>query len=142
MRKYQSHKVVEAARIIDVEKTGPYGMSPGPERHYRLDTRDLRYVDRWVPQPAGTNYEAEVGDYYVVYPDGYKSLSPAAAFEAGYTELGSLDDVGLFPGGFEDDPEAGDWEPEVESRDSQKRLVVTVQTEDGEHGMQMTIPVD
>jgi hypothetical protein len=27
----------------------------------------------------------EVGWYYVQYPDGYESFSPAAAFEEGYT---------------------------------------------------------
>lgn len=142
MRKYQSHKVVEAARIIDVEKTGPYGMSPGPERHYRLDTRDLRYVGRWVPQPAGTNYEAEVGDYFVRYADGYESLLSRAMFEELYDVLVEPD--GPFswqPAAFEDVDDDLLAE-EVESRDSQKRLVVTVQTEDGEHGMQMTIPVD
>ena len=29
----------------------------------------------------------EVGGYYVVYEDGYKSFSPAGAFESGYTPL-------------------------------------------------------
>jgi len=28
------------------------------------------------------------GDYYVVYEDGYKSISPAKAFEEGYTLIG------------------------------------------------------
>ena len=28
-----------------------------------------------------------VGGYYVVYEDGYKSFSPAGAFESGYTPL-------------------------------------------------------
>lgn len=27
------------------------------------------------------------GDYYVVYDDGYKSISPAKAFEAGYSRI-------------------------------------------------------
>ncbi len=29
--------------------------------------------------------KTEVGGYYVVYEDGYKSFSPAGAFESGYT---------------------------------------------------------
>ena len=29
----------------------------------------------------------EVGGYYVVYADGYRSFSPAKAFEGGYTKV-------------------------------------------------------
>jgi hypothetical protein len=36
----------------------------------------LEYLDKHSPQAGG---------YYVVYEDGYRSYSPAAAFEAGYT---------------------------------------------------------
>jgi len=32
-------------------------------------------------------HRPEVGGYYVVYKDGYKSYSPAKAFEEGYTRL-------------------------------------------------------
>ena len=32
-------------------------------------------------------HKPEVGGYYVVYEDGYKSFSPAGAFESGYTLL-------------------------------------------------------
>ena len=32
-------------------------------------------------------HKPEVGGYYVVYEDGYKSFSPAGAFESGYTPL-------------------------------------------------------
>ena len=32
-------------------------------------------------------HKPEVGGYYVVYEDGYKSFSPAGAFESGYTRL-------------------------------------------------------
>jgi hypothetical protein len=32
-------------------------------------------------------HKPEVGGYYVVYDDGYKSFSPAKAFEDGYTRL-------------------------------------------------------
>ena len=32
-------------------------------------------------------HKLEVGGYYVVYEDGYKSFSPASAFESGYTPL-------------------------------------------------------
>ncbi|MCK9988658.1 MAG: hypothetical protein AzoDbin1_05130 [Azoarcus sp.] len=31
--------------------------------------------------------DSGVGGYYVVYEDGYKSFSPAIAFESGYTRI-------------------------------------------------------
>lgn len=39
---------------------------------------DTEYMQKHKPQPGG---------YYVVYKDGYKSFSPAAAFEEGYTRI-------------------------------------------------------
>ena len=39
---------------------------------------DGAYVEKHKPQPGG---------YYVVYKDGYKSFSPAEAFEDGYTRI-------------------------------------------------------
>jgi len=32
-------------------------------------------------------HKPEAGGYYVVYKDGYKSFSPAQAFEDGYTKI-------------------------------------------------------
>jgi hypothetical protein len=31
----------------------------------------------------------KIGDYFVIYEDGYQSWSPKAAFESGYTKVGS-----------------------------------------------------
>ena len=39
---------------------------------------DKQYIAKHNPQPGG---------YYVVYDDGYKSFSPAQAFEEGYSKL-------------------------------------------------------
>lgn len=45
--------------------------------------------DGYVPFKIGAEYlrrlKPQVGGYYVVYKDGYKSYSPARAFEEGYT---------------------------------------------------------
>jgi hypothetical protein len=83
MPRYQSHKEVHALKIAHVE-------------HLRTDTTTdenpivkIHFVDtsflpiemnlRGKPTP-------DVGWYYVVYDgDGYKSFSPAKAFEEGYT---------------------------------------------------------
>lgn len=34
-----------------------------------------------------TKHKPQAGGYYVVYDDGYKSWSPAKAFEEGYTRV-------------------------------------------------------
>ena len=39
---------------------------------------DFEYMHKHKPQ---------VGGYYVVYKDGYKSFSPAEAFETGYEKI-------------------------------------------------------
>jgi hypothetical protein len=45
--------------------------------------------DRYAPFKVDANYvhkhKPEAGGYYVVYADGYKSFSPAKAFEDGYS---------------------------------------------------------
>jgi hypothetical protein len=45
----------------------------------------------YAPFPISHEYVArhqpQVGGYYVVYKDGYKSFSPAAAFEEGYSRI-------------------------------------------------------
>ncbi len=32
-------------------------------------------------------HQPKIGGYFVVYKDGYKSFSPAEAFEEGYTRI-------------------------------------------------------
>lgn len=61
----------------------PYGITESAiitpeEGGYAPFTVDAAYVRKHQPQ---------VGGYYVVYEDGYKSFSPAAAFEGGYTRI-------------------------------------------------------
>jgi hypothetical protein len=45
----------------------------------------------YAPFPVDAAYLIKhspvAGGYYVVYPDGYKSFSPAKAFEEGYTRI-------------------------------------------------------
>lgn len=78
LRKYKSHKVVEAAKIVDVELSDRCALV--------LDTGGTvspppKWVDRMVvDRPA----EQWIGGYYVDYGD-YASWSPADKFEEGYT---------------------------------------------------------
>lgn len=79
MRRWQSHKIVEADDITDIVNTmatkavvteGASAMEA--ERHEVPDN----FFARGTPQ---------IGDYLVRYEDGYLSWSPKAAFESGYT---------------------------------------------------------
>jgi hypothetical protein len=84
MPRYRSHKVVQALKIAHVEHLGDDGTTyenPIVMIHFvNTGFEPVRMVLRGLPTPA-------VGWYYVVYPDGYKSLSPASAFDEGYTLL-------------------------------------------------------
>jgi len=69
MRRYRSHKVVEA----------------GVVQH--IDVGSVTVDDEVIPVPAGifARGTPSIGeDYLVRYEDGYVSWSPKAAFEAGY----------------------------------------------------------
>lgn len=83
---YESHKVVRAAKIVGVEKNHGGG----------------RIVQKIWVRPAGAEFDgcgidefwptigemaekAEIGGYAVLYPDGFKSISPEKAFDEGYT---------------------------------------------------------
>lgn len=80
---YQSHKIVRAAPIVrisdDGEAVGMYLVVAGPDGEEPFRTTEPAMMMR-----------ATVGGYAVVYepddkhPDGYRSVSPKAAFEAGY----------------------------------------------------------
>jgi hypothetical protein len=105
MQKFQSHKIVEAAKIVAVDDSMN---SPTADRRvYRLQVGEgaLEFVDvdaAWVARHSpNTMPDALVGGYVVSYPgDGYLSWSPAEAFETGYTAV----DEG---GGFKAPPVAG-----------------------------------
>ena len=85
MPRYRSHKVVHALKIAAiVDPTEPGNESDGSrlitpaDPGYGAFAVDAAYMRKHTPT---------VGGYYIVYDDGYKSFSPAAAFEAGYTRI-------------------------------------------------------
>ena len=82
MPKYQSHKQVWALKIKSISPTescencesdGTYTIVP--EEGYAPLKVDGAYYRKHNPVAGG---------YYVVYKGGYKSFSPADAFEEGY----------------------------------------------------------
>lgn len=88
MPRYKCHKEVWALKIKEIRQA--------PANQERANAGGDWYL---VPEDKGygpvlvghDNYVAkhkpQVGGYYVVYDDGYKSYSPAAPFEAGYTRI-------------------------------------------------------
>lgn len=80
MPRYKCHKKVWALKIKSIDD--PNAATDGSrllhfeEHGYGPLCVDGAYMDKHRPV---------VGGYYVVYSDGYKSFSPAAVFEAGYS---------------------------------------------------------
>lgn len=72
--RYKCHKVVHALKIKEVSTIAPCTITPADEG-FEPFIVDPKLFSRYVASP---------GDYYVVYDDGYASLSPAKAFEEGY----------------------------------------------------------
>lgn len=80
MPRYQCHKKVWALKIDKIslgDNDGGALITPA-ESGYASFAVDQAYCDKHKPQAGG---------YYVVYDDGYKSFSPAKAFEEGYTRI-------------------------------------------------------
>lgn len=75
MPKYRCHKEVWALKIKKVE--------------YQTNGALLHFCNRYSPAFVNiaflNKHAPESGGYFVVYEDGYKSWSPAEAFEKGYT---------------------------------------------------------
>lgn len=77
MPRYKCHKEVHALKIEHVheEANGSALITPADEG----------FAPFGVDRNYNRKHEPQAGGYYVVYEDGYKSFSPADAFEAGYT---------------------------------------------------------
>lgn len=112
MQRYQSHKIVEAAKLTHFEIRHPSGGVPG-RRAYAIDTERIAIEiplgsedrfpsanpDRNLRQIADAHQPLCVDSppfvvcpfdpgYFLRYEDGFVSWSPTAAFERGYSLLG------------------------------------------------------
>jgi len=83
MPQYECHKKVWALKIADVKQSEPEVDFPGGS--YELIIDGTTFAPIRVPAEFVQQHKPQVGGYYVVYADGYKSYSPAKAFEEGYT---------------------------------------------------------
>jgi hypothetical protein len=79
---YRCHKIVSALQIDHIEAQED---AENPPRIYFID-------DRFDPVDAAPDmfarYTPVHGDYFVLYSEGYASISPKAVFEDGYTRIG------------------------------------------------------
>lgn len=78
--RYKSHKIVHALKIhnIDVDLASGAAVITPEDQGYGPFGVEAEYMGKHKPR---------IGGYYVVYDDGYKSWSPADAFEKGYVKL-------------------------------------------------------
>lgn len=85
MPEYACHKRVWALKIKDVQMSPPDVVFPGGS--WELEVEDEGFSPIRVSYDFYVKHAPSAGGYYVVYKDGYKSFSPADAFEGGYTRL-------------------------------------------------------
>lgn len=83
MPRYKCHKEVWALKIKVVEQSPADHVHPGGS--WIITPADEGYAPFVVGHEWYSKHSPQVGGYYVVYQDGYKSYSPAEAFESGYT---------------------------------------------------------
>ena len=80
MPKYQSHKKVWALKIKEV--VFDWDMQTAT-----ITPEEDGYAPFKVDHAYVSKHKPKVGGYYVFYKDGYRSWSPADAFEEGYTKI-------------------------------------------------------
>lgn len=78
---YQSHKIVKAAVITSVLPI------LGADDHMELYVGGDKATEPFRPNEQAMADKAKVGDYAIVYGEGYKSVSPKAVSEDGYTPV-------------------------------------------------------
>ena len=81
MPRYRCHKEVSALKIGD----GPITLNR--DGSAVLPIAEGGFAPVTVEAGVVTRYMPVAGDYLVVYEDGYRSISPAKAFEDGYTRI-------------------------------------------------------
>lgn len=77
MPRYRCHKQVWALKIKSI--------TAGPGSSCIITPDEAGYEPFSVPAEYMVKHAPKAGGYYVVYLGGYRSYSPAAAFEEGYT---------------------------------------------------------
>lgn len=76
--KYRCHKDVWAVKIASIAYDLDSALITPADPSYPA----FRMSGEWIGK-----HNPQVGGYFVVYEDGYRSYSPAKAFEEGYTRV-------------------------------------------------------
>jgi hypothetical protein len=109
---YKSHKTVWALKIKEIRDEKPpifkgaicrgcfalnsacghceqcdWEMKHGPRLGWFIVPEESGFAPIKVDGEYMAKHKPQPGGYYVVYSDGYKSFSPAKAFEEGYTRI-------------------------------------------------------
>jgi hypothetical protein len=84
MPQYQCHKKVWALKIATLKRDGE-GEDRETDGSAMITPAEKGYAPFRVDADFMFKHKPQAGGYYVVYDDGYKSFSPAKAFEEGYT---------------------------------------------------------
>jgi len=79
--KYESHKVVQAAKIVSIHNDNNEG------EYFLWVDPGTGILEKFATSVSGMMDKAEVGGWAMLYPDGFRSVSPAKAFEEGYTKV-------------------------------------------------------
>ena len=79
MPQYKCHKEVYALKISKVVSN--------PNKSVDLFFEEEGFAPINIEDDFDEKHSPQAGGYYVVYKDGYKSFSPAEAFEDGYTKV-------------------------------------------------------
>lgn len=83
--RWKCHKEVHALKIEAVKDPTESGNETDGSRV--LIFAEKPFAPIRVNREYVAKHKPEAGGYYVVYEDGYKSFSPAKAFEDGYTRI-------------------------------------------------------
>lgn len=87
MPKYKSHKEVWALKIKSIKRDGEEENRES-DGSAMITPEEEGFAPFKVSEEYMHKHKPEVGGYYVLYKDGYKSFSPAKAFEEGNTRIG------------------------------------------------------
>lgn len=85
--RYRSYKTVWALKIKNIEPLTTEASATDTDKAAgaMIQSEEDGYAPFYVDGVYMAKHQPKVGGYYVVYSDGYKSWSPADAFEEGYT---------------------------------------------------------
>ncbi len=85
--KWKCHKEVYAVKIKEIVRDADVAHSENRDSDgsAMITPDDSRFLPFRVDRDYVNKHRPEAGGYFVVYEDGYRSFSPAKAFEDGYT---------------------------------------------------------